>query len=73
MARRDDDRLGGERERFSPNESERYGWKLLYDWLKHENRQYISKMTSKLLISGGEKLSFLSSRRRLRLRFRLRF
>ena len=65
--------LIGWRERFSPNESERYGSKLLYDWLKHENRQYMSKMTSKLPILGGEKLSFLSSRLRLSLSFRLRF
>ena len=59
------------RERFSPNESERCGWKLLYDWLKHENRQYMSKLS----IAGGEKLSFLSSRIRLSLslRFSLRF
>ena len=67
----DDDRLGGES--FSPNESEKYGWKLLYDWLKHENRQYMSKMTAKLPILGGEKLSFLSCQLRLSLRFRLRF
>ena len=26
----------GWREKFSPNDSEDYGWKLLYDWLKDE-------------------------------------
>ena len=41
-----DDKSCGERERFSPNESQDYEWKLLYDSLKHENRQHISKMTS---------------------------
>ena len=41
----DDDRLGGERDSVRMSQKD-YGWKLLYDWLKHENRQYMSEITS---------------------------